>query len=140
MTDHSLAESHIARRLTLVTAALFICGCSGLLPEAGWKVDVANADRPLMISIATDRAAWMWLVAPDEHLVLFREPEALQGSIELIDPDGCVLYDEANLLPTSFTIVPVRRVGEPTDFVLNLVPGAPFDARINTDYSTGCSG
>jgi hypothetical protein len=114
--------------------------CAGLLPERGWKVDVLNGDRRLILSIATERSASMWLIEPDAHVALFREEEARPGAIELIDPIDCALYDRALLLPSSFTIVPERFNGPPLDFEVKLLPGATAEGPIDVDYTTHCSG
>jgi hypothetical protein len=130
----------MARPVLSVVVALAFAGC-GLLPgSSGWKVDVANGDRPLIISIATDRSAALWLVPAGAHLVLLRDSEARQGSIELIDPEDCTLYDEAQLQPTSFTIVIEPVAGNAQDFAMRLDPGADVAGPPSTDYTPNCSG
>jgi hypothetical protein len=131
----------MARPMILsIGIASVIAGC-GLLPTpAGWKVDVANGDRPLIVSIATDRSAELWLVPAGAHLVLLRDTEARQGSIELIDPEDCTLYDEAKLQPTAFTIVIEPGAGDARDFSMRLDPGADVAGPSSTDYTANCSG
>jgi hypothetical protein len=122
--------------------ALATAACDLLpLPVTGWKVDVANANEPLLVTITTDRAAWAWLVPRGGRLVLLNEREPLAGTIELIGVDaGCIVYDSADLLATSFTIVPEPAANGQPDFTLRLEPGAPLDGPVSTDYFGGCSG
>src|SRR5215217_4396523 len=124
MRDARMAsrQSQVAAVATML--ALVLEGCGGFFPEREWKVDVLNGDRPLIVSIATHRSASMWLIEPETHVVLYRQAEALAGSIELIEPTTCFLYDNAQLAPSSFTIVPKLFKGPPPDFELDLVPGA----------------
>lgn len=128
--------------------ALLIAACGALtacsLAPTGpprWKVDVVNGDRLLQVSITTDRAGWAWLVRPGERMVLLDEPGAPRGGvIELIEPQDCKLYDEVDLLRTSFTIVPDPVVGPERDFALRLVEGASIPAAKNVDFQAACSG
>ena len=129
------------RRAILSCAlALLFAGC-GILPPVppSWQVDVANADRPLIVSISTDRAAWLWLVPANARIVLLREPLPLQGSIELIDPESCTAYDKAALVGTSFTIVPQSVAGPVRDFGLRLDPGAESGGPPSEDFTANCS-
>lgn len=116
----------------------------GLLPSrpSPWKVDVVNGDRPLIVSITTDVAAWSWLVPAHTEMVLLAERQApSEGKIDLIDPSGsCTLYDSADLTMESFTITP-EKVGEnPLAFAISITAGATIQAPPSTDYFGGCSG
>ncbi len=107
-----------------------------------WKVDVVNADRPLLVSITTDRAAWAWLVPANSRMVLLDEPMAPnEGRIELVGPaDDCTLYDAADLPIVSLTILIVQTSSSRPDYEMDLRPGAPIVGPVNVGYFGGCSG
>lgn len=130
-------------RLSLATVAIgvLLSGCS-LFPEARWKVDVINGDKPLLISITTDSAAWAWYVPANARIVILDEQLApVEGVIELIDPQqDCLVYDRAEVPREPFTIRPVQVQDTPQDFALGLAAGAPLVGPVNTDYFGGCSG
>lgn len=127
--------------LTLVMSSAVASGCF-LLPEARWKVDVINGDKPLVISITTKRASWAWHVPANGRLVLLNEQRApVDGVIELIDPhQDCLVHDTAALPRDSFTIRPIQVGDAPPDFDLGLEGGASLASPVAMDYFGGCSG
>lgn len=127
----------------LVATALVAAGCDLLpLPGAGWKVDVVNGDRPLLISITTDRAAWAWLVPADAEIVLLGERNApAEGRIELIDPErDCLVLDAADLPRSSLTIAPKQVGADLRAYELVLDAGAPLVGPASQEFFGGCSG
>lgn len=126
-----------------MAAAMAFAGC-GLLPSppSPWKVDVINGDRPLIVSITTDVAAWSWLVPAHAEMVLLAERQApSEGKIDLIDPSGsCTVYDSVALPMDSFTITPERVGEDPLAFAISITAGASIQAPANADYFGGCSG
>jgi hypothetical protein len=114
----------------------------GLAPrEPRWKVDVVNGDQLLQISITTDRAGWAWMVRPGARMVLLDEPDApREGVIQLIDPHSCNLFDTADLLPESFTILADSVGAGALDFELRLVEGASLVGPKNVNFEAACSG
>jgi len=113
-------------------------------PEATspWKVDVVNADQPMIISITTDRGGYAWLIPPNARMVLRDLPTTPnEGTIELVGAGAdCHLFDTAALLRTSFTITVRRSSAVPATFALELTPGANLPGPPSTDYEGGCSG
>lgn len=111
-------------------------------PTTRWKVDVVNADVPLILSITTDRAGYPWLIPAGARMVLLDLPTTpYGGTIELVGPGpDCQLFDSAALLRTSFTITIRRTSRAPAAFALALTPGATLAGQSNTDYEGGCSG
>lgn len=112
------------------------------LREAGWKVDVVNGDRPLLIAITTDDAAWAWYVPANAEMVLLDERDApAEGRIELIDPErNCIVLDKADLPRNSLTITPKQVGAEPGEYEIALSDGASLVAPVNLDFFGGCSG
>jgi len=126
-----------------VATALVGAGCDLLpFPEAGWKVDVVNGDRPLLISITTDRAAWAWFVPANAELVLLDERIApVEGRIELIDAErNCMVLDKADLPRSSLTITTTQVGADLRDYELALNAGAPLVGPASQDFFGGCSG
>ncbi len=111
-------------------------------PTTRWKVDVVNADQPMLLSITTDRAGYPWLIPAGARRVLLDLPTTpYGGTIELVGPGpDCHLYATAALLRTSFTITIRRTSIAPAVFALDLAPGATLAGPPNTDYEGGCSG
>jgi hypothetical protein len=122
-------------------AALAVA-CGGIVPSPvdTWAIGVIPTDRPMIVSISTERAAWMWLVEPGPPTVLLRQAMALAGGIELIDPADCSLHDAAQLLPDSFTIRLVGPLPGRSDYQLQLDPDAPLGSDPSTPIATQCSG
>ncbi len=126
--------------LVLAASVIGACGFAPTGPPS-WKVDVANANEPILISIHTNRAGWSWVVPQGARLVLLNEASPPQeGVIELADPRTCKTYDKVELLLTSFTIVPERTALQPLDYKLRLTSGAPTVGLPNTEFEGGCSG
>jgi hypothetical protein len=71
---------------------------------------------------------------------LLDQPEPLHGSIELLDPADCTLYDSVEHSSTSFTIVPEPVAGDVRDFAMRLNPGADLAGLPSTEYTPNCSG
>jgi hypothetical protein len=130
----------VSRGLSLLAVIPLLPGCASLIPESRWKVDVVPADRPLIVSIATDRSASLWQIDPGEPVVLLSEPEARSGAIELIDPADCTLYDSARFQSGSFTIVLTKLEGPPVDYALRLQPGAAAAGQPSIDFTSNCTG
>ena len=145
--QHTKSSAGLLRRVSVtavtMAASMALAGC-GLLPSphSAWKVDVLNADRPMIVSITTDAAAWSWLVPANAEMVLPAERQApTEGRIDLIDPGGgCTVYDSAALPTGSFTITPRKISEDPLAFSIAITAGASIQAPANTDYFGGCSG
>lgn len=145
--QHTKSSAGLLRRVSVtavtMAAAMAFAGC-GLLPSppSPWKVDVINGDRPLIVSITTDVAAWSWLVPAHAEMVLLAERQApSEGKIDLIDPSGsCTVYDSVALPMDSFTITPERVGEDPLAFAISITAGASIQAPANADYFGGCSG
>jgi hypothetical protein len=121
-------------------AAVFAAGC-GLLPTTTiWQVDAVNTtDRPLLVTITTDRGGMAWRLVPGAEAVLLREVASVGGNIELIDPADCTLYDSAPLTG-SVTISPFPVLGGDVGYRLGLVSGAGMSDPVNREFFGGCSG
>ncbi len=117
-----------------------VAGC-GVLPmgEANWKVDVVNPGPDVIVSISTERAAWMWLVPRGSRFVLLREPAALEGQVRLINRQ-CEEQEWAALERQSFSIHPLADAEEVGHFEIELTWGATVEGPTNTNYFGGCSG
>lgn len=115
----------------------------GMAPrESRWKVDIVNGAQRLQVSITTERAGYAWIVPPGARMVLLDEPAApAGGTIELVDVGGtCKLYDSADVLTTSFTIVVDAVPGQAQDFELRLIEGASIPGPKNENFEAACSG
>ena len=131
-----------ARGALAVIVTVAITGCGRIAPEppATWKVDVVPGDKPMIVSISTADAAWMWLVPAGPPAVLLARPSALSGGIELIDPVDCRLHDAEQLQPTSFTIRIIGPLPDRTDYQLQLDPDAPVEGTPTVGFTAQCSG
>jgi hypothetical protein len=126
--------------LALLAIIPVLLGCASLFPKSRWKVDVVPADRPLIVSITTDRSAGLWQIDPGEPVVLLLQPESRSGSIELIDPADCAIYDSAQFESGSFTIVLTKVDGPPVAYRLQLQPGAAAAGQPSIDFTSNCTG
>jgi hypothetical protein len=109
-------------------------------PTTEWKVDVVSADRPVIISVTTDRAGWAWLVPAGARRVLLDQATTPAGGlVELIGLD-CTVYDRATLLHASFTLTVRATPSGPTAYALDVTAGASLGGPADTAYAGGCSG
>ncbi len=108
------------------------------------RIEVVNGPREVVVSIATDLAAWAWIVAPGAHLVLLDEPVARPGGIELMDHSApgsaCRLLDTDTFEARSFTIVATGPTSDGAytmtlDYGSSAQPGSA-----STEYTSDCSG
>jgi hypothetical protein len=130
----------VRRLLASALGCLVVAACGNVVPGNQYRIDVVPADKPLIVPISTERAAWMWLVGPGDPAVLLTLPSALAGGIELIDPADCKFQDADQLQPTSFTI---RLVGPRMpfdDYELQLDPGATVTGAPTMPLTGNCSG
>jgi photosystem II stability/assembly factor-like uncharacterized protein len=102
------------------------------------RVEVINGPRQVIVSIATDRGAWMWLVPPGARMTLLDEAEARPGGIEIIG-DGCELLGTAAFGATPFTIV-LDGPATGGRYTLRLDTSTSLTGPANTDYYGLCSG
>jgi hypothetical protein len=128
----------------LVLTVFVVQSCAPLLPTAptpaGWRVDVVNGPRRVIVSIATDRQAAMWFVDPGARVNLLDWPEARPGGIELIEitADGCVLLDSVLFPAENFTIVlNGAAIGS---YTITVEPGASTTGPPGVEATTSCSG
>jgi len=108
------------------------------------RIDVVNGPREVVVSIATDLAAWEWTVPAGARFILLDEPLARPGGIEILDHSSqgkmCQVLDTSNFTAASFTIVLTGpAVGGP--YTMTLHYGSPdSNGAASTDYTSDCSG
>lgn len=103
-----------------------------------------NGPREVIISIATDKAAWEWVVPAGAHLVLLDEPVSRPGGIEVLDHSSerafCRVLDTAQFTAKSFTI----RLSGPSSgggYTMAVEYGSPESTSSpETTFTSACSG
>jgi hypothetical protein len=107
------------------------------------RIEVVNGSREVVVSIATDLAAWEWIVPVGARLTLLDEPVARPGAIELIDHSGighfCGVLDRAVFDARSFTIV----ISGPTNdggYTMTLDYSTSPTGTPDVNYTFDCSG
>lgn len=63
-----------------------------------------NILKPYVIRLSTSSTTQSWLIPPDTLETLVNRSSALDGTIELVDPDTCAVIGSAHTLDRSFVV------------------------------------
>jgi len=107
-------------------------------PTSRWHVDVINGPRTVVVSLATDTSAGLWLVPAGASLTLLDEPEARPGGVYILEED-CTHLAYSLFDAESFTLVLSGPATGP-GYTLTIETGAPLLGPPSTDFFPYCSG
>lgn len=108
------------RTLTLLLIASGLAACAG----ERWALTATNdVGSVLVIRVTTSTSQRSWLIRQGDHLILLSESAPVVGTLELVDPQTCEVYDRDAIPETPTLIDPGDLDAVPPDYELGLVLG-----------------